>query len=87
MFCNGSVSLPRGPSDFKYLHGRVLENVLLADELFSKALRTFETCLSVRNNLGGKLVLTLEWIIIFDESFRVRTVACYNLILIYQVRN
>ena len=87
MFCNGSASLPRGPSDFKYLHGRAFENVLLADELFSKALRTFETCLSVRNNLRGKLVLSLEWIIIFDESLRVRTVACYNLILIYQVRN
>ena len=44
---------------------------ILAGELFAKALWSFETCPSVSNNLCGKLVSSLESLIISDESFRV----------------
>ena len=44
---------------------------MLADEPFAKALRIFETCVSVNNNLCQKLVLSLESPIKFDESFKI----------------
>ena len=36
------------------------DNFILADELFGKALRSFETCALVNNNLCGKLFSSLE---------------------------
>ena len=42
---------------------------ILGDELFVKALPKFQTCLSVSNNLCGKLVSSLESPIIFAENF------------------
>ena len=42
---------------------------ILADESFAKALRSLETCVSVNNNLCGKLVSPLESPITFDERF------------------
>ena len=44
----------------------------------AKALQNYVTCLSVSNSLRGKLVLSLESQIIFDESFRVTSVAYFN---------
>ena len=38
----------------------VFENLILADELFAKALQTFETCVSVNNNLCEKLLSTFD---------------------------
>ena len=46
------VTLP----DFIILDNWVFENFILADEPFAKALQIFETCVSVNNNLCGKLV-------------------------------
>ena len=43
------------------------ENFILADEPFAKALRIFETCALVNNNLCGKLVSSLEFPIKFDK--------------------
>ena len=40
-----------------------------------KAAQSFERCLSVINNLYGRLVSPLESPIIFEESFRVTSVA------------
>ena len=37
---------------------------------FAKALRSFETCVSVNNNLCGKLVLSLEFPMKFNERFK-----------------
>ena len=42
-----------------------------ADGTCTKALRSFETCRSVSNNLCRKLVLSLESPIMFDQKFRV----------------
>ena len=44
---------------------------MLVVELFAKAFWRFETCVSVNNNLRGKLVLSLEPPVTFDESFKV----------------
>ena len=38
----------------------VFNNFILADELFAKALQSFESCLSVTNNLCGKLISSLQ---------------------------
>ena len=43
---------------------------MLTGKLFAKAL-SYETYLSVSNNLCGKLVSWLESLVMFDESFRV----------------
>ena len=50
------------------------KNFILADEPFAKTLRIFETCVSVNNNLCGKLVSSLELPIKFDERFKVTSV-------------
>ena len=42
---------------------------MLADEPFAKALRIFETCVSLNDNLCGKSVSSLEFLIEFDEFF------------------
>ena len=44
---------------------------------FLRILRSSETYLSADNNLWGKLVLSLESPIIFDESFQVASVAFF----------
>ena len=52
---------PRGkpgiyPCHCTILDSWVFENFILTDEPFAKDLRIFETCVSVNNNLWGKLV-------------------------------
>ena len=46
------------------------ENFRLADEPFAKTLQIFQTCVSVINNLCGKLVSSLEFSIKFNERFK-----------------
>ena len=43
------------PPDYIILYNLVIENFILADEPFAKALQIFETCVSVNNNLCRKL--------------------------------
>ena len=50
IFSNGPRSLPRNPSDFPILCNLVFDNFTLAEELFAKTLRSFETCALVNNN-------------------------------------
>ena len=52
----------------------VFENVILADELFVKALGIFETCVLVNNNLCRKLISPFWFPIKFDERFKVTSV-------------
>ena len=59
------------------LENWVFEKFILADEQFAKALRIVQTCVGVNNNLCGKLVLSLEFLIkfsIFDERFKFTSV-------------
>ena len=67
-----------------------MENFLLTNESFEKALLILENCVSINNNLQGKLFSTLEFPIKFDERFQVTTVsfviADFNL-LSYELGN
>ena len=49
----------------------VLVKFILADQPFSKALQSLETCVLVNNNLSGKLFSSLEAQATIDESFKV----------------
>ena len=73
----------RTPPDCKILDKWVFENVILADQPFAKALWIFETCVSVNNNLCGKLVSSLEFPIKFDERFKVTSIPFLLQILTY----
>ena len=44
IFSNGPKSLPRNPPECPILCKWVLDNFLLADESFAKALQSFQTC-------------------------------------------
>ena len=74
VFNNGPRSLPRNPPDCIILNNWVFDTLILAYELFVKALRRFATCLSVYNNLCGKLVSSAELHIIFDDSLKATSV-------------
>ena len=49
-FSNDPRSLPKNPPDRLILRKRVFENFILAEELFAKALRNFETYVLVNNS-------------------------------------
>ena len=53
VFSNDPKGLPKAPPDCPILHSWVFEHFKLADESFVKALRIFETCVLVSNNLCG----------------------------------
>ena len=55
-FNNGPRSVPRNSRDCTILDKLVFDNFKLANKLFVKALRNFETCLSASSNLRGKFV-------------------------------
>ena len=61
----------RNPPNCTILDNWVLENFILTDESFAKALQTFEAGVSVNNILSRKLVSSLEFPIKFDERFKV----------------
>ena len=71
LFNNGPESLPRNPPDGPILYIWVFDNFILAEELFTKVLRSFETCVSANNNLCGKLFSLLELPATFNKSFKV----------------
>ena len=50
VFSNGPNNLPKNPPDCIILENWVFDNLILADKLFVKALRRFETCVLVNNN-------------------------------------
>ena len=52
---------------------------MIADEPFAKTLRIFEACVSVNNNLCGKLISSLEFLIKFNEIFKVTSVPFFIL--------
>ena len=57
VFNNGPKTLPKNPPVLCYW---VFDNFVLAEELFAKALGSFETCVLVRNNLCWKLFLIVR---------------------------
>ena len=71
VFSNGPRSLPRNPLDCTILGSSVFDNFILADLLLMKAFRTFETFLSIGNNLCGKM---FDDNLIFDGNLKLTTV-------------
>ena len=53
VFSNDPKGLPKNPTDFPILCNWVFDNYVLAKKSFAKALRSFETCVLVNNNLSG----------------------------------
>ena len=76
-FSNGPRSLPKNPPNCIILDSWVFGNFTLDDEQGSKSLRILEACVSVNNNLCGKLVSSSESQIAFDERFKVTWVQFY----------
>ena len=74
VFSNGPKGLLRNPPDCLILCTWVFDNFILADELFAKALRSYETCVLVNNKLSWKLFSSLESPIIFDKRLKVTPV-------------
>ena len=58
------------------LCNRVFHNYISAEKLFAKALRSFETCVLVNNNLCRKLFLSLELTTGF-EIFKVTSITFF----------
>ena len=71
-FTNGSRNTSGNPG-CTILDSWIFDNFILADT--SKAWRNFSNDLCNSNNLCGKLVSLLESPIIFDENFRVTSIA------------
>ena len=69
VFCNGPQSIPRNPPDCPIIWNWVFDIFILADEPFAKALRSFETCVLVKNYSCGKLFSSLKSPRTFDESY------------------
>ena len=76
-FSNGPKGLPKNLPDCTILRNWVFDNFRLAEELFAKALRSFETCVLVNNNFWGKLFSSLESPMIFDKIFKVTSVPVF----------
>ena len=63
------IGFNKTSSNYIILYSYVFKKIY--DESFAKALRIFETCVLVNNNLCGKLVSSLESTTTFDEGFKV----------------
>ena len=61
----------------------VFDSFILADEPLVKALWSVQNCVSVNNNLYGKLVLSLDSRNTIDERFKVTSVPFLFLTLTY----
>ena len=83
VFSNDPKILPKNPPDFPILCNLVFDSLILAEELFGKALWSFETCVLVNNSLCRKLSSSLESPSTFDEILKITSVPFSLLILIY----
>ena len=74
IFSNFPKSLPKNLPDFPILCNWVFNTFILTDKPFAKALRNFETCVLVNNNLCGKLFSSLESATVFGEILKVASI-------------
>ena len=70
IFTNGPTSLPRNPPSYINLDNWIFDSIISADELFA-------TCLSVNNNLCGKLVSSSELPFLFDDNLKTTSVSFF----------
>ena len=74
VFNNGRSSLPRNPRDCIILDNWVFANVISVDELLGNVLQRLSICLLINNNSCGKLVLSSQLPIIFDDNLKTTSV-------------
>ena len=77
IFNDGPNILPKTSPYCTTLCNWLFDSFLLAEELFTKALRSFVTCVLVNNNLCEKLFSSLESQIVCDERFKVTLVPSF----------
>ena len=77
VFNKGQTNLSKNPPDCIIFDNCVLENLILADQLFENTLRIVETCLSVSNNSCGKLVSSLESPIMLGDILVITSVSFF----------
>ena len=70
-FNNGPDSLPKNPPDCTISYNSVFDNFIFAEELFTKALGSLETCVLINNSLCRKILSSLESPTTFEGSFKV----------------
>ena len=68
VFNNGPRSLPRNPPDYINLDNWDFDKLISVDDLFAKTLKRFATCLLFNINSCGKLTLSSELTIRFDDG-------------------
>ena len=70
--------------DCTILNNWIFDGLILTNHLLAKDLQGFATCLSVNNNLFGKLVLSSESPIILGDSLKITSIwvftAVFNLL-------
>ena len=74
VFSNCPKSLTKNLPNYPILCNWLFDSFILAEELFAKALRSFQTCVLVNNKLCEKLFSSLEPPTIFEEIFKVTLV-------------
>ena len=79
VFSNGPESLPKNPPDCPISCNWVFDNFILAEELFAKALWSFEIFVLVNNNFGRYLFSSLASAAAYDETFKVTSVPFFIL--------
>ena len=77
VFNKGQTNLSKNLPDCIIFDNCVLENLILADQLFENTLRIVETCLSVSNNSCGKLVSSLESPIMLGDILVITSVSFF----------
>ena len=65
------------PPNYITLDNWVFESFALVDKPFTKALKIFETCILVNNNLCGKIISLLDLPTTFDERFEFTSVPMF----------
>ena len=77
VFNKGPSNLPKDSPDRIILDNWVFGNLISADELFEKALRILEICLSVNNNSCGKLALSLDSPIMLGDNLNTTSISFF----------
>ena len=78
-----NTGFSNGLPDCPFSRNLVFDNFILAEELFTKALQSFETCVLVNNKLCRKLFSSLKSSLTFDEIFKATSVFFLVQILLY----
>ena len=71
------IIVNKDPPNYVTLDNWVFESFALVDKPFTKALKIFETCILVNNNLCGKVISLLGLPTTFDERFEVTSVQTF----------